>query len=242
MLHFRLGLLGAFSASSYTLPRPVRSQIRPLGAVDIDPGTVIGAVAVAGAAVAFAAQSDEVEAASASGPPSKASPVFSFGRKQRAKEVSVPAWSGDAYRTARWPKPPPPPPVRPEAPTMERVGWSGDVFASATREALRAAELEVAAARLAERRDRISKLGVRRAAPPAMPREAWSGPPFSSPARVTLPSESFFDQFFNFFSKPAQNAPAAPTPAVPPSNGAWRSTCDASGVVSLYDFGVRLGG
>ena len=48
MLHFRLGLLGAFSASSYTLPRPVRSQIRPLGAVDIDPGTVIGVVAVAG--------------------------------------------------------------------------------------------------------------------------------------------------------------------------------------------------
>ena len=63
-----------------------------------------------------------------------------------------------------------------------------------------------------------------------------------SPARVTLPSESFFDQFFNFFSKPAQNAPAAPTPAAPPSNGAWRSTCDASGVVSWYDFGVRLGG
>ena len=107
---------------------------------------------------------------------------------------------------------------------------------------MRAAELEVAAARLAERRDRISKLGVRRAAPPAMPREAWSGPPFSSPARVTLPSESFFDQFLNFFSKPAQNAPAAPTPAAPPSNGAWRSTCDASGVVSWYDFGVRLGG
>ena len=102
MLPFRLGLLGVFSASSYTLPRPVRSQIRPLGAVDIDPGTVIGVVAVAGAAVAFAAQSDEVEAASVSGPPSKASPVFSFGRKQRAKEVSVPAWSGDAYGTVSY--------------------------------------------------------------------------------------------------------------------------------------------
>ena len=76
---------------------------------------------------------------------------------------------------------------------MERVGWSGDVFASATREALRAAELEVAAARLAERRDRISKLGVRRAAPPAMPREAWSGSPFSSPARVTRTRRTLAD-------------------------------------------------
>ena len=27
-----------------------------------------------------------------------------------------------------------------------------------------------------------------------------------------------------------------------PSTGAWRSACDASGVVSWYDFGVRLGG
>ncbi|CAH0372359.1 unnamed protein product [Pelagomonas calceolata] len=26
------------------------------------------------------------------------------------------------------------------------------------------------------------------------------------------------------------------------ANGAWRATCDASGVVSWYDFGVRLGG
>ena len=25
-----------------------------------------------------------------------------------------------------------------------------------------------------------------------------------------------------------------------PSNGAWRAACDASGVVSWYDFGVRL--
>ena len=33
-----------------------------------------------------------------------------------------------------------------------------------------------------------------------------------------------------------------PAGVVTSSTGAWRATCDASGVVSWYDFGVRLGG
>lgn len=167
-------------------------------------------------------------------------------------EVIKACWSGDAFGTEKWPTKPSPPRV---AVKFQRVAWSGPIFSSPARaraptipeDPTKAARMELVAQALED---------IVRVPPPPMPRTAWSGSPFEAPARPKAPRNvpAIQRAFSKLFNNPFKSKKKAATtkstttnastanlgPPSPPSPQSWREACDSSGVVSWYDFGIRL--
>ena len=224
----------------------------------MDPMAVAGAVAVAGAAGYAIMQQQEVDSSGSvsSSVTSTPAPAPSFFSKKKAAktEISVAAWSGDAFGAARWPAPPVEIKTRP-APVMVRAAWSGSPYASKVRADSRAQQVKDEAAARAAKKATLSALGISAAPPPVMERAAWSGSPYESPARAVPAKGSFFDAIFNMFKSSKTSAPAPPKAAPKAAakaaasakapeaaegpNAAWLAECSANGVVSFYDYGIK---
>lgn len=167
--------------------------------------------------------------------------------------LSKACWSGDAFGTMTWP-------VQAAVrvvpmskrvavdPRADRVSWSGAIFESPAR--ARAPPSAEDLAREARRANvAVALRSCRRAPAPSMPRTAWSGDPFESAARARAPPSNplftnivrkitaLFAASTGSDTKPATSSGAAN----PPTNAEWRVACDKDGVVSWYDYGIRLG-
>mmetsp|Transcript_6123 Transcript_6123/g.21734 ORF Transcript_6123/g.21734 Transcript_6123/m.21734 type:complete len:396 (+) Transcript_6123:51-1238(+) len=142
-------------------------------------------------------------------------------------------------------------------PRRRHAAFCRSIFASATRKALPPTAADLAA----DKRLQVAKvlLKLKRAPPPPMERVAWSGGAFDSPSRKVLPrkgrvraalaglKKGLFKRGGRKVAAPATAAaPAAAAELVTAATGArmgsiagWRAACDAIGVVSYSDFGLR---
>mmetsp|Transcript_4643 Transcript_4643/g.14711 ORF Transcript_4643/g.14711 Transcript_4643/m.14711 type:complete len:311 (+) Transcript_4643:60-992(+) len=221
--------------------------------------TVLAAVAAPELTVEPKAAAPEPKAA----PPPPAPPPPAFKAAAPARVVTAPTkacFSGCGFSAMKWPAPPlkaAVPAPRKAAARFERAAWSGSIFASATRKALPPTAADLAA----DKRLQVAKvlLKLKRAPPPPMERVAWSGGAFDSPSRKVLPrkgrvraalaglKKGLFKRGGRKVAAPATAAaPAAAAELVTAATGArmgsiagWRAACDAIGVVSYSDFGLR---
>ena len=244
-------------AAAFTRPTgSVRHPAQPLHAVD--PVVAVAAVAAVPTGYFFYTMQQEKDAADTNGvvaaptptpapAPAPALPAFFAPKKKTpAATMAKAAWSGDAFGASKWPVAPAPPPPPRAAPVFRRAAWSGSPYASIVRSAAVAQQRADGAAASAKRKAKLAKRGIKPRPAAAFERAAWSGSCYDSPMRATAAKAGFFAGLLGRFRRkrkadaaPAKAAKAAP--AGPPTAAAWRAACDASGVTSYADFGVKLG-
>ncbi|KAK7230582.1 hypothetical protein SO694_00079182 [Aureococcus anophagefferens] len=208
-------------AAAFTRPtRSVRHPAQPLHAVD--PVVAVAAVAAVPTGYFFYTMQQEKDAADTNGVVAAPTPA-----PAPAPAPALPAFFAPKKKTP--------------AATMAKAAWSGDAFGAAAVAQQRAD----GAAASAKRKAKLAKRGIKPRPAAAFERAAWSGSCYDSPTRATAAKAGFFAGLLGRFRRkrkadaaPAKAAKAAP--AGPPTAAAWRAACDASGVTSYADFGVKL--